>query len=143
MIFCGEAIGEAAPPMLEASAIPRISAFEKLESPGKFRSKGCPKLSTILQEAEIVDCTCIIEKQRTGAATLLINILAIRATNILMIKTVLGRVPALLRTNVAIILAIEYLDRAAAIVKPPNRSMMTGVHIAANMYLVALLGFSL
>lgn len=40
MIFCGEAIGEAAPPMLEASAIPRMSAFEKLESEGRLRRSG-------------------------------------------------------------------------------------------------------
>ena len=40
IIFCGEAIGEAAPPMLEASAIPRISAFEKLESEGRLRRSG-------------------------------------------------------------------------------------------------------
>lgn len=28
MIFCGEAMGDAAPPMLEARAIPRMSALE-------------------------------------------------------------------------------------------------------------------
>jgi hypothetical protein len=72
----------------------------------------------------------MIEKHNTGAATLLIHILANMATNILVSKTVLGFVPALLRTKVAIILAILYLDRAAAMVKPPRRSMMTGVHMA-------------
>ncbi len=40
MIFCGEAIGEAAPPILEASAIPRMSAFEKFESEGRLRRSG-------------------------------------------------------------------------------------------------------
>ena len=33
-------MGEAAPPILEASAMPRMSALEKLESDGKFRSNG-------------------------------------------------------------------------------------------------------
>ncbi len=75
----------------------------------------------------------MIEKQRTGDATLLIHILANIATNMLVIKTVLGFVPALLKTNVAIIFAISYFDRAAAMVKPPNSSIITGVHIAAKM----------
>ena len=48
----------------------------------------------------------MIEKHRTGEATLLIHMLSIIATNILVIKTVLGLVPALLRTKVAIILAM-------------------------------------
>jgi hypothetical protein len=72
----------------------------------------------------------MIEKHSTGAATLLIHILANIATNMLVRRTVLGLVPALLRTKVAIIFAILYLDKAAAIVKPPSRSMMTGVHMA-------------
>jgi hypothetical protein len=71
-----------------------------------------------------------MEKHSTGAATLLIHILANMATNMLTRRTVLGFVPALLRTRVAIILAMLYFDRAAAIVKPPNSSMMTGVHMA-------------
>jgi hypothetical protein len=54
------------------------------------------------------------------------------ATNMFVRRTVLGFVPALLRTNVAIILAMLYLESAAAIVKPPRRSMITGVHIAAK-----------
>lgn len=74
----------------------------------------------------------MMEKHSTGAATLLIHILANIATNILVRRTVLGFVPALLRTNVAIILAMLYFESAAAIVKPPRRSMITGVHIAAN-----------
>ena len=74
----------------------------------------------------------MMEKQRTGAATLLIHILANMATNMLVSRTVRGFVPALLRTKVAIILAILYLERAAAMVKPPRSSMMTGVHMAAN-----------
>ena len=85
----------------------------------------------------------MIEKHKTGAATLLIHMLAINATNILVSRTVRGRVPALLRTKVAINLAIEYLESAAAMVKPPSSSMITGVHMAANTYLVALLGSNL
>ena len=57
-------------------------------------------------------------------------------------RTVRGFVPALLRTNVAIRRAISYLDRAAAMVNPPSKSMMTGVHIAAKTASVACLGFS-
>lgn len=72
----------------------------------------------------------MMEKHKTGAATLLIHMLANMATNILTNKTVLGFVPALLNTKVAIILAMLYLDNAAAMVKPPRRSMMTGVHMA-------------
>jgi hypothetical protein len=74
----------------------------------------------------------MIEKHKTGAATLLIHMLANMATNMLVSRTVLGLVPALLRTKVAIIFAMLYFERAAAIVKPPRSSMMTGVHIAAK-----------
>ena len=48
----------------------------------------------------------MMEKQSTGDATLLIHMLRIMATNMLVIRTVLGRVPALLRTKVAIIFAM-------------------------------------
>jgi hypothetical protein len=58
--------------------------------------------------------------------------LANMATNMLVKRTVRGFVPALLRTKVAIILAMLYFDKAAAIVKPPSKSMMTGVHIEAK-----------
>lgn len=40
IIFCGEAMGEAAPPMLEARAMPRMSALENSESDGRLRSSG-------------------------------------------------------------------------------------------------------
>lgn len=83
----------------------------------------------------------MIEKHSTGAATLLIHILANAATSILVTRTVRGRVPALLRTNVAILFAISYLDKAAAMVKPPRSSMIVGVHMAAKMYLVAASAF--
>lgn len=87
--------------------------------------------------------TSIIEKHNTGAATLLMSMLAKAATNIFAMSTVLGFVPALLSTNVAIRLSILVLDKAAARVKPPSNSMMTGVHIAAKMYAVAFLESSL
>jgi hypothetical protein len=74
----------------------------------------------------------MMEKHNTGAATLLIHMLANMATNMFVRRTVLGLVPALLKTNVAIIFAILYLDNAAAIVKPPRSNMMTGVHMAAK-----------
>lgn len=79
----------------------------------------------------------MMEKHKTGAATLLIHILAKAATNMFVRSTVLGRVPALLRTVVAILFAMSYFERAAAIVKPPRSSMITGVHIAEKMYFVA------
>lgn len=41
MRFWGEAIGDAAPPMLEARAMPRRSALIMSESVGRFRSMGC------------------------------------------------------------------------------------------------------
>jgi hypothetical protein len=48
----------------------------------------------------------MIEKQRTGAATLLIHMLRTMPTNMFVTSTVRGFVPALLRTNVAIIFAM-------------------------------------
>ena len=86
--------------------------------------------------------TCIIEKQSTGAATLLIHMLRIIATNIFVIRTILGLFPAFESTRVAIILAIWYFDSAAAIVKPPKSNIMTGVHMAAKTAFVASLASS-
>ena len=40
MMFCGEAMGDAAPPMLAARAIPRMRALEKFESDGRLRRRG-------------------------------------------------------------------------------------------------------
>jgi hypothetical protein len=77
--------------------------------------------------------TWMILKHSTGAATLLIHILANMATPIHVSRTVLGLVPALLKVKVAIIFAMLYLLSAAAIVKPPSSNMITGVHIAAKM----------
>jgi len=39
--FCGEAIGESMPPMLDARAMPMITAFDMFESGGRVRSIGC------------------------------------------------------------------------------------------------------
>ena len=85
----------------------------------------------------------MMENERTGAATLLIHILAIIATSIFVSNTVLGRVPALLRTKVAMIFAMWYFDSAAAMVNPPRSSMMTGVHMAEKIYSAAALAPSL
>lgn len=41
IMFCGDAIGEAIPPMHEARAIARTRALENSESGGRFRRIGC------------------------------------------------------------------------------------------------------
>ena len=41
MMFCGEAIGDAIPPIHAARAIPRIRALANLESAGRLRRIGC------------------------------------------------------------------------------------------------------
>jgi hypothetical protein len=79
----------------------------------------------------------MIEKHKTGAATLLIHILANAATNIFVTRTVRGLVPALLKTQVAIRFAMSYLESAAATVNPPRSSMITGDHIAGKMNFAA------
>jgi hypothetical protein len=66
-----------------------------------------------------------------------IHMLAIMATNIFIRSTLRGLVPALERMYVAIDFAMWYFERAAAMAKPPRRSMITGVHIAEKMYFVA------
>lgn len=81
----------------------------------------------------VVELTWMMLKHSTGAATLLIHIDAKVATPMLVSRTVRGLVPAFERTNVAIILAMLYFDSAAAMVKPPRSSIMTGVHMAAKM----------
>ena len=40
MMFWGEAMGEAAPPMLAARAMPRMRDLGKLESEGRLRRRG-------------------------------------------------------------------------------------------------------
>lgn len=54
-------------------------------------------------------------------------------------RTVLGCVPALLKMSVARRLSILHFDKAAARVKPPIRSIMTGDHMEAKMADVASL----
>lgn len=39
-MFCGDAIGESMPPILEANAMPRIKALDMFESAGRLRSMG-------------------------------------------------------------------------------------------------------
>jgi hypothetical protein len=134
-IFCGDAIGESIPPMLEARAMPRIKAFDMFESAGRLRSIGW---SVSLIQFDDAKLTWIIEKHNTGAATLLIHMLANAATNMLVTRTARGFVPALLRTNVAILFAISYLESAAAMVNPPSSSIITGDHIAGKIYFAAL-----
>lgn len=41
MRFCGDEMGEAIPPMLEARAMPRMSAFENGDLDGRVRRMGC------------------------------------------------------------------------------------------------------
>lgn len=108
------------PPKLEARAIPRMRQGANVESTGKVRRMGW-----------------IREKQRTGAATLLIHMLATVATSMLTSKTRLGLVPALDRTNVAMDFAIPNLLRAPAIANPPSKSIMTGENMLAKTRLVA------
>ena len=79
----------------------------------------------------------MIERHNTGAATLLIHMLANVATNIFDKSTKLGFVPALDNTKVAMILAIWYLLNAPAIAKPPKSNIITGENMAWNIYLVA------
>jgi hypothetical protein len=52
--FWGDAMGEAAPPMLEARAMPRSNAFVMLESAGRLRRIGC-LVSKSTTEAERIN----------------------------------------------------------------------------------------
>ena len=121
------------PPMLEAREMHMMTALDISESEGRLRSIGYQGQYLHSSSRGINSTlTSIIEKHSTGAATLLTSMLANAATNMFATMTVLGRVPALLRTKVAILLSILHFDSAAAMVKPPSRSMITGVHIAEN-----------
>lgn len=90
-------------------------------------------VSEVLFAQEETSLTWIMLKHKTGAATLLIHILANMATPMQVKSTFRGLVPALLKVKVAIIFAMLYLLSAAAMVKPPSNNMITGVHIAAKM----------
>lgn len=74
-------------------------------------------------------------KHSVGAATLLIHMLAKQDTPINESSTVLGRVPAKLRTRVISTRSILVLLNADAIVNPPMRSMMVGENMTEKMYL--------
>ena len=52
MMFCGEAIGEAIPPRLQARAMPRMSALLKLESVGRLRRRGYNGMSEVRTNLE-------------------------------------------------------------------------------------------
>lgn len=71
-------------------------------------------------------------KQSVGAATLLIHILAKHATPMNASRTVLGRVPAKLRTFVISTRSMAVLLSADAMVKPPMRSIMVGENMTEN-----------
>lgn len=96
--------------------------------------------------------TRIRVKQSVGAATLLIvlinlyfvdgaivahliHILAKHDTAMNARRTVLGRVPATLRTRVMMTRSILVLLNAEAIVKPPIRSIIVGENITENIHL--------
>lgn len=63
-------------------------------------------------------------------------------TNMFVTSITRGLVPARLSTKVAIRRAMSYLDSAAAMVNPPSKSIMTGVHMDASTSLVAACGSS-
>ena len=78
-------------------------------------------------------------KQSTGAATLLIHILAKHATPMNAKITVLGRSPATLSTRVISTRSIAVLLSADAIVKPPMRSIIVGENMTEKICLQTLL----
>ena len=45
-------MGDAAPPMFEARAMPIMRAFEKLESDGRFRRRGCSSYQKSIKMGE-------------------------------------------------------------------------------------------
>ena len=65
----------------------------------------------------------------------LIHMLAKHATPMTASSTTLGRVPAKLSTRVINIRSMLVFERAAAIVKPPMRSMLVGENITENVQL--------
>jgi hypothetical protein len=74
-------------------------------------------------------------KHNVGAATLLIHILAKQDTPIKESSTVLGRVPAKLKTRVISTRSMLVLLNADAMVNPPISSMMVGENMTENIYL--------
>jgi hypothetical protein len=57
------------------------------------------------------------------------------ATHMSTRRTTLGLVPAALRMREAVMTSRRVLERTAAMVKPPMRSMMVGENIWEKMYL--------
>ena len=84
----------------------------------------------------------IKEKQRTGAATLLIHILAKVLTNMLHSSTQCGLLPARDKIREARDLAMLCLERAAASEKPPSNNIITGPNISEKMRLAPFLASS-
>lgn len=75
-------------------------------------------------------------KHNVGAATLLIHMLAKQLTPMKAKSTVLGLVPARLKTLVIITRSMFVFDSAEEIVKPPMRSIIVGENITENIYLL-------
>ena len=71
---------------------------------------------------------------------MLIHMLRNMLTNMFVSNTTRWLDPALLNTNIAIRRAMSCLDNAAAMVKPPKSSMITGVHIELKTTVVASFG---
>lgn len=69
------------------------------------------------------------------ARTYLIHMLAKQETPMKDSRTVLGLVPATLKTRVIRTRSMLVLDRAEAIVNPPIKSMIVGENMTENMYL--------
>jgi hypothetical protein len=74
-------------------------------------------------------------KRRTCNVTHLIHMLAKHATLMTASSTTLGRVPAKLSTRVINTRSMFVLESAAAIVKPPMRSMIVGENITEKIQL--------
>jgi hypothetical protein len=113
-------MGELCPPILAASAIARIRHGAKEDFGGSVRKIGRIRV-----------------KQRVGAATLLIHILAKQLTPIKAKRTLAGFVPAVLRTLVIISLSMLVLLKAEEIVNPPIKSMIVGEKMTEKTNFVA------
>jgi hypothetical protein len=104
---------------------------------GRVRSIGYKNVSSLVGMAR-PKLTRIRLKHSVGAATLLIHMLAKQDTPMNDNKTVLGRVPAKLRTRVISRRSIFVLLSADAIVNPPISNMIVGENITEKIYLQKL-----
>mmetsp|Transcript_42798 Transcript_42798/g.108030 ORF Transcript_42798/g.108030 Transcript_42798/m.108030 type:complete len:223 (+) Transcript_42798:836-1504(+) len=109
MAFWGLAIGVVIPPRLHDMEIPRRAALLKEELAGRSRSVG--RITAV---------------ERRAAATLEIHMERNQLRIIMARSTHFGSVPAIARTYLASLLLNLYFPRAAAIVKPPKKSMILG-----------------